>query len=499
MKKLVCSLLSLACINSYAVVQDNSSQSEEQLQLFHLAPKFFMNQIPTKRGDKGKLPLVDEEGRPVENWPEQKMAGRDQFFDRIEQKGEIQGNDLVEELTESSNFPRSLTEMESLGLTQAVVSSMPWSDDYWPIYKGILGARYTDPQFESIFDFVKAYDYVAQRPAINIFKGQDPVAKDQLSPAEKYDYLFGEAPVLTPTQWAQGKAYQDAYGKVETWMGICHGWAPAAFMMKRPLNKVVVPAYDGTPINFYPSDIKALTSLVWATTQFPTGFIGGRCDVKDPSYDEIGRITDPNCFDNNPGSWHQAVVALVGQEKRSFVIDVSFDYEVWNQPMVGYKYSYFNPQTLKAVDSLEEATVTIEEFTIDKFKKYRSPKAKKVVGINMDLTYVVESNPTHRTTDRVEYDHHSSVSYLYDLELDEEGKIIGGEWYQNAHPDFLWVPLKNARPLTAGDYFLLAEPLWDGKTSVSPVWVRPSRSSARRGQPLLKMVESLVELSQQQN
>ena len=44
-------------------------------------------------------------------------------------------------------------------------------------------------------------------------------------------------------------------------MGICHGWAPAAFMVQRPTKMVEVLAADGkTKIKFYPSDIKALAN-----------------------------------------------------------------------------------------------------------------------------------------------------------------------------------------------------------------------------------------------
>ena len=39
----------------------------------------------------------------------------------------------------------------------------------------------------------------------------------------------------------------------------------------------------------------------------------------------------------------------------------------------------------------------------------------------------------------------SLLIYLrYDLELDENFEIIGGEWYTSAHPDFLWTPDQDA-------------------------------------------------------
>ena len=45
--------------------------------------------------------------------------------------------------------------------------------------------------------------------------------------------------------WSEGKQYWERYGSVETWMGICHGWAAASFMMDRPQKKVTLKAYDG--------------------------------------------------------------------------------------------------------------------------------------------------------------------------------------------------------------------------------------------------------------
>ena len=54
--------------------------------------------------------------------------------------------------------------------------------------------------------------------------------------SEKYDALIGDkSGALTRRMWLEGKGYYDASGKVETWMGICHGWSPAAYMLDRPV------------------------------------------------------------------------------------------------------------------------------------------------------------------------------------------------------------------------------------------------------------------------
>ena len=45
-------------------------------------------------------------------------------------------------------------------------------------------------------------------------------------------------------------------------MGICHGWAPAAYMLPRPRNTVRVRDFSGNhEITFYPSDIATLIEL----------------------------------------------------------------------------------------------------------------------------------------------------------------------------------------------------------------------------------------------
>src|SRR6185436_9002354 len=98
---------------------------------------------------------------------------------------------------------------------------------------------------------------------------------------------------------------------------------------------------DGkTPLLFYPSDLKGLASLLWATTDPPSRGVGGRCEDTNPKKDRNGRVISPACFDSNPGTWHLAVVNQIGVAKRSMVIDATYDFEVWNQPVYGYRYRY---------------------------------------------------------------------------------------------------------------------------------------------------------------
>src|SRR5690606_8103705 len=121
------------------------------------------------------------------------------------------------------------------------------------------------------------------------------------------------------SMWLEGKKYFENSGNVETGMGICHGWAPASYMVDRPTKKIQVKSVEGRDITFYPSDIKALASLLWAKSSANINFIGGRCNSKDPRRDSNGRVTEPDCLDTNPGTWHVSVVNQLGIRKQSFV------------------------------------------------------------------------------------------------------------------------------------------------------------------------------------
>ena len=122
-------------------------------------------------------------------------------------------------------------------------------------------------------------------------------------------------------------------------------------------------------------------------------------------------------------------------------MDAHHDTEIWNEPIYGYRYTYFNPQTKAPTASLPEASIDIRDFSSDKFKRNRSSATRSVVGVAMDLTYVSETAPSAGATDRPANDALVTIHYLYDLELDSAHNIIGGEWYSNAHPGFLWSTL----------------------------------------------------------
>jgi len=477
---------------------------DKKLEEFNSNPKAFMNDSKNvEKYDPNTL-------QPAEITPyftKEKIDSGDflHFKDQLQQSSKahrkqgrapIQANDRPENLVDELRFTR-LHEMEQNQLTTRYLPTTPWSDDYWPIYKGIVANRYADSHFFVSDDWRTNANYLATQGC----------SVDELSPAEKYDLLIGDNYwTLKNKMLNTGLSYYNSTGYVEKWMGICHGWAPAAYMFNRPSQAIVLIAADGhTPIRFYPSDIKALASLLWANASPKARFIGGRCEEKHPQEDENGHVINPDCFDTNPGTWHQAVVNQIGVSQRSFIMDASYDYEVWNQPIYGYSYSYFNPSTFRSVQSLQEATVQRVSFSNDRFARYRSKNTAYITGIAMKVVYISETSPSHSPIDSPKQDRKVAVNYLYDLELDSNFNIIGGEWYHRQHPDFLWGFSIQDRAISDGDRYIdqamgrpetLLATTWDPRYPVPSGWLMPAQKSSARGQPLAKIIETMVVLSQ---
>jgi hypothetical protein len=493
---------------------NDDSLLQKELDAFDQDPAREMGRMPEKRDAKGAVIQ-----RPVTAFAQRDLGDghfvlhrdtvRKQFStvvdgvyisleDAIPGKAPIEAGDRPENLVDALKFT-DLAAMEQAGLRKAALAekSQPWSDDYWAIYLGCLGKRYADPKFPGSEDWQANQEYIHQHPAAKIVS-EGGAGIDLLSPAEKYDLLVGDSTGrLTAAMWAEGEEYYRDSGKVETWMGICHGWSPASFMLPRANKPVTVPVMNGdAKVAFYPADIKALASLLWAQADTVTRFIGGRCNDKNPKTDANGRVLSAEAFDTNPGTWHLSIVNQLGAAGRSLVIDATYDYEVWNQPMAGYEYRYFNPQTMKLAKTLKDATVTRGDYSRDRFKKYRSQNAAAYVGVVMQARYMVETDPEHRKSDEPSLDAVNTAMYKYDLELDAADKIIGGEWFTGkAHPDFLWTPPPGARAISPAE--AMATGTWEPGKALPDSWRRAGMSAAGRGMPLAKIVEALIRFANQ--
>jgi hypothetical protein len=396
-------------------------------------------------------------------------------------------DDFIKLLDPGTFVERNIGGMQSSGLTSLVAPIKPWSDSYWPTYRGQIAYRYASTERGASKVWAENYAFAQENPASEIIRGGDGARISLLSPAEKYDYIVGDQDfTLTNYAWNRGKLAGDDGINVPTWMGICHGWSAAASMGTPFIGRnVTVISTDGIPVTFFPQDIKALQSMRWANGAPEARFVGGRCRAAHPKRNENGRVLDPDCFDVNPASWHLAVVNQLGKNHRGFVFDGDPGAEVWNFPLYSTRYRYFHPQTLEETDSWQNAQVSLDRYTIDKFKEFRFKDTQSVVGIYMDVTYPVEIEPgPSRIFDAPK----KTVRYIYDLELDAGNNVIGGEWYSNAHPDFLWTFDINAQAMAFDENVIIADP-WSNNAPV-PAYAR--RASAR-GSPLYAFLSKLIE------
>lgn len=396
---------------------------------------------------------------------------------------------------ESPRYLRTLEQMEEQGLLEARVARQPWSGDYWAIARGILGARNFELGFKIQPNWHERYLYVQRFSAQDVLRQHGADILQKLSPSEKYDLIIGdESGAMTASMWEQGREYYDRTGEVESWMGICHGWAPAAIADPRPASSVAVSSLDGKwQVPLTPAEIKGLVSYSWATNRYNSLMLGSRCTKKNPKRDANGRMIDPDCFDLNPATWHIAVVNKVGLKKESFVMDATYDYEVWNQPVLGYSYSYFNPETGVPGD-LAASTIAADAFVDDPYRAYRSAEVASIVGVRMKIGYVLETSVSDDANDDEAQDIVRWVEYKYDLELDAKNRIIGGEWRLEAHPDFIWIPRSGFRPQSPLDSALAGE-RWEEDAPVPAKWAKAAKYGAARGLILDTLTAALLKKS----
>lgn len=390
----------------------------------------------------------------------------------------IPENERITPLLQGKREVTNLNEFAKLGINAAQTGLDLWSGSYWPQYQGSLGVRYRDPSFIALMSSHEQYDKfkeLKEKTPSYTYGGKENL----LSPAEKYDLLVGDSSMsLTKYAWELGEK-NSKLGNVPTWRGICDGWSSAAQMMPRPAKAVTLTTPQGTPITFYPEDIKALGSLLYARAQKNVIFLGKRC------YPVVGVFTG-GCDGTNPGALHKAIANRIGVLKKTFNADISTSSQVWNYPIKSYKFTYFN--VLSDVESTDFKKV-YEVFE----KKHRFSKSGRraentyaIVGVKAEVIFADMRDSNLLETDSITEDKDLTKTYSYDLELDRNFTILGGEWYSGA-PDFIWAPNDKTYPITDGE---------DGGKPVTASQIRnAAQVSSKVGQPLSVIVEKLFELS----
>lgn len=272
-----------------------------------------------------------------------------------------------------------------------------WAADYWPHRKGLINRRWNTPN-QPGFDLVS--------PTKEQVKTMTIEELATLAPSEKFDLLNGNYHYPLKAEVSGRASYKDPL-----WWGVCNGWSPASINHREPLPKILTNP-DGINIPFGSSDIKAMLSYYYAYHHkvSTTNQMGRRCMTG------VG----PGCSnDLNPGAFHIVLTNKLGLEKTSFVADVEGGRQVWNHAVTKYVSTIVNDNMSAGVTSARGTVRRIQVKTVMTF----------VLKIKENSWY-----PTNGTEDHVD----EVRNYEYTLELDAQGKIIGGEWISKARPDFLW-------------------------------------------------------------
>ncbi|SMF71010.1 hypothetical protein [Pseudobacteriovorax antillogorgiicola] len=315
---------------------------------------------------------------------------------------------------------------------EGTLAPKPWSGDYWPTYKGGItyrwmleeGSYWTD---EALY----SYDYHNPASLAN-------ADLSSLSPAEKYD-LFREDLSFSLTDYERrrtrimktvktSKDYDENF-EIPAWEGLCHAWAPATIAYRSPKPVTLKSRTGAYEIPFGASDVKALlTYFLHIYNGNRTYFLGERCNTEFAKLDEqvrSGEITEEQrnrsmeaiqCRDVNAGSFHIVLANQISNKNESFIVDVTRDFEVWNQAVEGYRSTILSESEEVYSDAARNTT--------------------KIVEVVTEMDYTTEISYSVENTDDV--DSTATKTYRYFLELDAAGKIIGGKWISSNRPDFLW-------------------------------------------------------------
>lgn len=321
-----------------------------------------------------------------------------------------------------------------------------WPSTYWPMYEDSINHRWRNNELSPAEKYDQAFngwtpteEFMELRP----FDRNRPADWDQeyyqqLGPLANHisanmgnrsdRELSAEAEDGRPEEW-----------DVETWWGLCHAWVPAAMREDRPLRSV---EYNG--VTFHVADLEAL--LIAAYNRAPAAMLGGRCndghgdddrDGAEVERDENGRAVDSQCRDTNAGSFHVIMTNYLGLRQEAYAEDRTYDYEVWNQPVVAFEVTKLEEIDLARANELLSVTGDTYQYNEDAVTFYE---------VNANTTYITESEASIDPADASRFER--TDRYTYILELDADGKIIGGEWTgatRSNLPDFLWNPERLSR------------------------------------------------------
>ncbi len=240
-----------------------------------------------------------------------------------------------------------------------------WAATYWPYYEDGINYRWQGKdelspaeKYDKAFNNWEFEDgFMDLKPFDTNTCEFDQEYYDSLGPAAEWTHrnkgnwmssngIDDDEDGIEDSEECGWEEDQDRDG-VETWWGICHAWAPAAIMEDEPIKPV-----EHNGVTFAVSDMKAL--LIQQYDRTDAYMIGGRCNEEEIERDDNGRIVNDDCRDINAGTFHVIIANFLGTNSRPLVIERTTNYEIWNQPFIGFEVTENREVTLEeAIDILD--------------------------------------------------------------------------------------------------------------------------------------------------
>ncbi|HEX5062695.1 MAG TPA: hypothetical protein VFV99_25155 [Kofleriaceae bacterium] len=326
---------------------------------------------------------------------------------------------------------------EAVGRAETV-----WADTYWPASEGSHNARWQGASEKSPLE---KYD-AAFNNAPGCATQPEMYGAGAKAAWDTYNNCAGPAAKWQTENYESiglmhngidddGDGRTDEYGSdgidgVQGWWGSCHAWTPASQLIPEPQKAVTI-----NGVRFDVGDIKALIQNAFDYTE--AVMLGGRCNAKTITHDVNGSAND-ECSDVNPGALHVVMTNFLGINQLALVEDRTANYEVWNQPVVGYEITKQDEVTPTV--AMQCVGGTGDTYTYN-------TNAKKLYEVRMTVSYVGESGAGNTP---IGYRNNVSTDdYHYILEIGSTGKVIGGRYCkdgENRHIDFLWAPTGDWQP-----------------------------------------------------
>ncbi|KAF1325195.1 Phosphatidylinositol-4-phosphate-5-kinase, partial [Globisporangium splendens] len=299
-----------------------------------------------------------------------------------------------------AHFEEPLERNFDVLMTQPFVSgaakSIPWSSDYWPMYRdGINYVWHDNGEPSPSEKYAKAFGQSVQELQDTLLNNNGILGQQSESSSSCSQHA--DCPKRSKCGIRDGE--QSGVCILE-WYGICHAWMAAATMKPEPKCDV-----ERNGVLFRPRDIKALISQVYDGAEVGTLFTGARFDGPDEPVrtDAYGRYEDP--FERDLVVHRRCRDRLGGLESTGSRLRSRHD-------------------------------------GVARYRSSVPPMAWRIHIVESELDGDLGSS------NRIE-EFTEAREYAYFLELDSPKDVIGGEWLEDLrldHPDFLWLTLGKPNP-----------------------------------------------------